>query len=208
MIFSLFLKHLSQTWSWRELLWFCFLFQDRKKGWQKRSRIKWLNAGKKKKQRGDKRTIVRCRSLPGKEREERKAPLAGPLSPLWVDGVQPRMTDVLLIVPHQPPLCLLALLEFQETRSACVRVCFYAWACESKRVALSPCGAVCECKGGFGRVWIGAPKSEVPKLAKLLNTAPTVLSLKCTSTHENVQRRTFTDLKHTQIKRVQMKLST
>lgn len=76
-----------------------------------------------------------------------------------------------------------------------------AWECESKRVALSPCGAVCECRGGFGCVcvcvWIGAPKSEVPKLAKLLNTAPTVLSLKCTSTHENVQRRTFTDLMRT-----------
>lgn len=135
-----------------------------------------------------------CRSVPGKEREERKAPLAGPLSPLWVYGVQPRMTDVLPIVPHQPPLCLLALLEFQETRSACVRVCAYAWACESEHVALSPSGAVCECKGGFVVVWIGAPKSEVPKLAKLLNTAPTVLSLKCTNTHENVQRRTFTDL--------------
>lgn len=154
----------------------------------------------KKKQRGNKRTIVICRSLPGKEREKRKAPLAGSLSPLWVDGVQPRMTDVLPIVPHQPPLCLLALLEFQG--SACVRVCAYAWACESKRVALSPCGAVCECKGG----WIGAPKSEVPKLAKLLNTAPTVLSLKCTSTHENVQRRTFTDLMRTQIKRLHSRL--
>jgi len=53
----------------------------KKKGWQKRSRFKWLNA-KKKKQQGDKRTIVICRSLPGKEREERKAPLAGSLSPL------------------------------------------------------------------------------------------------------------------------------
>ncbi len=32
--------------SWREFLWFCFLFQKRKKGWQKRNRFKGLNAGK------------------------------------------------------------------------------------------------------------------------------------------------------------------
>lgn len=80
-----------------------------------------------------------------------------------------------------------------------------AWECAPMRervsqsvlhwVCVEPCVSV---RGGLGVcVWIGAPKSEVPKLAKLLNTAPTVLSLKCTSTHENVQRRTFTDLMRT-----------
>lgn len=54
------------------------------------------------------------------------------------------MTDALPIVSHQPPLCLLALLEFQETRSACVKVCGYACV----RVAAVLLESVYELRGG------------------------------------------------------------
>ncbi len=144
---------------------------------------------------------MRCRSLPGKGREERKAPLAGPLSALWVDWVQPRKTDVLPIVPHQPPLCLLALLEFQETHSACVRVCAYAWACESERVALSPRGAVCECKGG---VWGCVNRGSKVWSAKVSLTTQYSSHGPVTQMHKHTRERAAAHLHrltlHTQIK--------
>lgn len=49
---------------------FCFLVETERRG-RKRSRLEGLNVGKKR--GGDKRPIVRDRSVPGKEGREKKA---------------------------------------------------------------------------------------------------------------------------------------
>lgn len=62
---------------------FCFVVETERRG-RKRSRLEGLNVGKM--QGGDKRAIVRDRSVPGKEGREKKATTGWSPGPIVTEG--------------------------------------------------------------------------------------------------------------------------